>query len=156
MTLVDANLLLYAYDSESPHHVQAKRWLSTELSSGRPLRLALITLLAFVRIATDRRVFTHPLAPSEACSLIELWLDQPNVQLLQPGRRTWELLQRTCEQGQAKGAMVMDAHLAALALEHGICIATTDRDFSRFPGIETLNPIAAAAKDGQDGGRKRY
>ena len=150
MTLVDANLLLYAYDSESPHHTAARRWLGAELSSGRPVRLALVTLLAFVRIATDRRVFTHPLAPNDACSLIESWLDQPNVQLVQPGGRTWQLLRRTCEQGQARGAMVMDAHLAALALEHGACIATTDRDFTRFPGIETWNPIEAAGEDGRD------
>lgn len=148
MTLVDANLLLYAYDSESPRHAPAQRWLAAELSSGRPVRLALITLLAFVRIATDRRVFTRPLAPSEACSLIESWLGQPNVQLLQPGARTWQLLRRACEQGQAKGAMVMDAHLAALALEHGARIATTDRDFTRFPGIEILNPLESR------GGRK--
>ena len=143
MTLVDANLLLYAYDSESPHHAPARRWLAAELSSGRPVRLALVTLLAFVRIATDPRVFTHPLAPVEACALVESWLDQPNVRLLQPGSRTWQLLGRICETGQAKGAMVMDAHLATLALEHGACIATTDRDFTRFPGIEVLNPVEA-------------
>ena len=144
MMLVDANLLLYAYDSESPHHAPARRWLAAELSSGRPVRLALVTLLAFVRIASDRRVFTRPLSPVDACALIESWLDQPNVQLLQPGGRTWQLLGRTCEEGQARGAMVMDAHLAALALEHGACIATTDRDFSRFPGVEVLNPVEAA------------
>ena len=140
MTLVDANLLLYAYDSESPCHTAARRWLAAEMSSGRPLRFALITLLAFVRIASDHRIFNHPLSPSEACSLVESWLQQPNVQLLQPGTRTWQLLGRICVKGQARGAMVMDAHLAALAMEHGACIATTDRDFSRFPDLKILNP----------------
>ena len=111
------------------------------------MRLALITLLAFVRIATDRRVFIRPLSPGDACVLIESWLDQSNVQLLQPGSRTWQLLGAICEEGQARGAMVMDAHLAALALEHGASIATTDRDFTRFPGIEILNPVEAASKD---------
>ena len=151
MTLVDANLLLYAYDSDSPQHASARSWLTAELSSGRPVRLALMTLLAFVRIATDRRVFMHPLSPVEACALIESWLEQPNVQLLQPGPRTWQLLRRTSEQGQARGAMVMDAHLAALALEHGARIATTDRDFTRFPGLESLNPIAGGGEHGPDG-----
>ena len=147
MTLVDANLLLYAYDSESSRHAPARRWLAAELSSGRPVRLALVTLLAFVRIASDRRVFTRPLSPGDACGLVESWLSQPNVQLLPPGRRTWQLLGRVCAEGQARGAMVMDAHLAALALEHGASIATTDRDFSRFPGVEVLNPLEAAGED---------
>ena len=145
MILVDANLLLYAYDSESPHHEGARTWLETVLSSGRQLRFALITLLAFVRIASDRRIYTHPLPPAEACSLIEQWLAQPNVRLLQPGPRAWRLLKAMCEEGQARGAMVMDAHLAALAMEHGASIATTDRDFMRFPNIDIVNPIKAAA-----------
>lgn len=141
MTLVDANLLLYAYDAESPRHARARQWLTAELASGRPIRLALVTLLAFVRIASDRRVFTRPMAPSEACALVESWLDQPNVRLLLPGPRTWQLLGRLAEEGQARGPLVMDAHLAALALEHGARIATTDRDFTRFPRLEILNPL---------------
>ena len=108
---------------------------------GWPVRLALVTLLAFVRIATDRRVFTRPLSPTDACALVESWLGQPNVQFLQPGSRTWQLLGRICEDGQARGAMVMDAHLAALAREHGARIATTDRDFTCFPDVEILNPV---------------
>ncbi len=142
--LVDANLLLYAYDSESPHHEPARNWLETALSSGRPVRLALTTLLAFVRIASDRRIYTHPLSPAEACALVEGWLAQPNVRLLRPGPRAWRLLGTMCEEGQAKGAMVMDAHLAALAMEHGASIATTDRDFMRFPNVELVNPIRPA------------
>lgn len=142
MILVDANLLLYAYDAESPHHGASKRWLEEEFSSGRPIAFALVTLLAFVRIASDRRVFTRPLAPADACSLIRDWLALPNVRLLQPGPRSWALLSDLCESGQAKGAMVMDAHLAALAVEHGATVATTDRDFTRFVGLELLNPTA--------------
>ncbi len=113
MTLVDANVLLHAYDAESPRHAPARGWLDAELSSGRPVRFA----------------------------LIESWLNQPNVQMLRPGARTWRLLARLCESGQAQGGLVMDAHLAALAAEHGACIATTDRDFTRFPGIAVLNPV---------------
>lgn len=145
MTLIDANLLLHAYDADNPRHVPARRWLADELSSGRPVRLALITLLAFVRIASDRRVFLRPLAPSEACALVETWLNRPNVSLLQPGPRTWRLLGSMCDEGQARGPLVMDAHLAALALEHGARIATTDRDFTRFPGLKLLNPIDASS-----------
>ena len=141
MTLVDANLLLYAYDAESPHHVASRRWLEDELSSGRPVAFALTTLLAFVRIASDYRIYALPLTPTAACSLVMEWLQQPNVRLLRPGARTWVLLGELCEEGQAKGAMVMDAHLCALALEHGATIATSDRDFLRFPRVKVVNPI---------------
>ena len=141
MILVDANLLLYAYDSKSPHHESSRAWLETTLSHGHPVRFALVTLLAFVRIASDRRIYAHPLPPAEACSLVEDWLAQPNVRLLHPGPRAWRLLSAMCEEGQAKGAMVMDAHLAALAIEHGASIATTDRDFMRFANVELVNPV---------------
>ena len=140
MILVDANVLLYAYDSESPQHEPARSWLESTLSSGEPVRLALITLLAFVRLASDHRVYSHPLSPAQACALVEEWLELPNVRMLRPGPRGWRLLSRMCEEGQARGAMVMDAHLASLAIEHGASIATTDRDFTRFPGIELVNP----------------
>ena len=143
--LVDANLLLYAYDAGSPDHPAARQWLQAEVSSGRPVRLALVTLLAFVRIASDPRIFAHPLTPADACAIVESWLAAANVQLLAPGPHTWEHLAAICTQGQAKGPLVMDAHLAALAREHGAVVATTDRDFRRFAGVETTNPLADGA-----------
>ena len=97
--------------------------------------------MAFVRIASDRRVYARPFAPVASCAIVENWLAQPNVRLLQPGPRTWALLGNLCREGQAKGPMVMDAHLAALALEHGASIATTDRDFLRFPKLRVFNPL---------------
>lgn len=141
MILVDANVLLYAYDTESPQHETARIWLESELSSGRAVRFTLVTLLAFVRIASDRRVFMRPLAPPEACALVETWLALPSVRLLAPGPRSWRLLGELCDKGQATGPLVMDAHLAALALEHGATIATTDRDFHRFPGVSIVDPL---------------
>lgn len=141
MILIDANLLLYAYDAESTHHELAKGWLEAEISSGRPIRLALVTLLAFVRIVSDRRVFARPLPADEAISIVQSWLDVPSVAVSRPGPRGWRILADLCRDGQAAGALVMDAHLAALALEHGYVIATSDRDFTRFPGIEVLNPL---------------
>lgn len=83
--------------------------------------------------------------PAEACSLIEGWLALPNARLLQPGPRTWKILSVVCGSGQARGPIVMDAHLAALALEHGASIATTDRDFTRFPGIDLMDPTEATS-----------
>ena len=151
MILVDANVLLYAYDLDSPHHEASREWLEAQFSAGQPLRFALITLLAFVRIASDRRVYSQPLSPWKACALVEDWLAQPNTQLLQPGARTWKLLSRLCRKGQAKGVMVMDAHLAALAQEHGASIATTDRDFMRFSGINLVNPVQSTPQRSRPG-----
>lgn len=144
MILVDANILLYGYDAESPHHAVSRQWIETEFSSGRPVGLGLVTLLAFIRIASDRRVYTRPLRSSDACALVMDWLEQPSVRLVQPGARTWTILSHLCDKGQAKGALVMDAHLAALAVEYGARIATTDRDFARFADVEILNPLELA------------
>ena len=141
--LVDANILLYAYDSDNPHHLAARRWFEGEISSGRPVRFALVTLLAFVRIASDQRVFARPIPPADACAIIEAWLAAPNVRLLEPGPRTWRHLAAICDDAQARGALVMDAHLASLALEHGAIVATTDRDFRRFDGVRFTNPLVA-------------
>jgi hypothetical protein len=143
MTLVDANLLLYAYDRDSSQHTAARDWLEAELSSGRPVRFALVTLLAFVRIASDRRVFVRPLAADEACGIVSSWLALPAVRVVTPGSRSWSILGGLCGDGQVSGAHVMDAHLAALAVEHGLIVATTDRDFLRFPGVEVVNPLAS-------------
>lgn len=142
MTLVDANLLLYAYDRDSPQHAAARGWLEAELSAGRPVRFALVTLLAFVRIASDRRVFERPLRADDACQIVRSWLALPAVGVVSPGPRSWAILGGLCGEGQVSGAQVMDAHLAALADEHGLTIATTDRDFLRFPGVEVIDPLA--------------
>ncbi len=141
MILVDANVLLYSYDEECPSHELARRWLERELSSGRSVRFALVTLLAFIRIASDRRVFSFPMPGAEACRVVQTWLNLPAARLLQPGPRTWKILEDLCRSGQAAGPLVMDAHLAALAIEHGATIATTDRDFARFSGVSFLNPL---------------
>lgn len=142
--LVDANILLYAYDSANDHHSVVRRWLETEISSGRPVRLALVTLLAFVRIASAQHIFKQPLSAAEACAIIDSWLEMPNVRILHPGPQTWQHLGAICTDADAKGPLVMDAHLAALALEHGAVIATTDRDFRRFT-VRTTNPLADGA-----------
>ncbi|MDE0102714.1 MAG: PIN domain-containing protein [Bryobacterales bacterium] len=139
--LVDANLLLYAYDADSPHHAIVRQWLKDRISSGHPVRFALVTLLAFVRIASDSRIFVRPMSPAEACTVVASLLDAANVQMLAPGPRSWRHLGEICTDASARGPLVMDAHLAALAREHGAVIATADRDFRRFTGIETTNPL---------------
>ena len=142
MILVDANLLLYAYDGSSEHHERARAWLEKVLSGSDPVGLAWVTLLAFLRISTNPRALTRPLSLAEATAIVSSWVGQPCVSLVEPGERHWELLSGLLEPAQARGPLVMDAHLAALALENGAVLASNDRDFSRFEGLRTLNPLA--------------
>ena len=144
MILVDANLLLYAYHPRAEQHESSRRWLETVLSGPDLVRFAWFTLWAFVRISTNARVYTHPLSAKEAATAVSAWLAQPNTGVVEPGERHWEILQRLLAEGQVAGPLVVDAVLAALAIEHGATLCTTDRDFARFPTLKWTNPIAAA------------
>lgn len=143
MILIDANLLLYAYDQKSPHHEASRTWLEATLAGPEFVRFAWLTLWAFVRIGTNPRVFVRPLSTSEAETAISHWLAQPTAGVLEPGERHWAILRKLVDEGQAIGPLVMDAALAAIALEHGATLCTTDRDFSRFTGLKWLNPLVS-------------
>ena len=143
MIIVDANILLYAYDELSPAHAQAKSWLETTLSGEERVGLGLQTMLAFVRIATNRAVYAQPMSSADALGIVASWLEHPRVSMATPGERHWQILAEVARAGQARGPQLMDAHLAALAIEHGATLATTDRGFGRFPGLRFRNPIAA-------------
>jgi uncharacterized protein len=140
--LVDANLLLYAYHSRSAQHEASREWLEATLSGGEFVRFAWVTLWAFLRISTHPRVFERPLAIADAQAAIASWLAQPVAGIVEPGERHWEILGKLMREGQAAGPLVMDAALAALAIEHGAKLCTTDRDFSRFPGLNWTNPLS--------------
>ena len=142
MILIDANLLLYAYDLTSEQHERAKTWLEATLNEGQPVRLAWATILAFLRIGTNPRALAVPLSIREATRIVAEWLALPNVASLEPGERHFEILVRLLESAQARGPLVMDAHLAALAIEHGATLCTTDRDFTRFGQLRVSNPLA--------------
>ncbi|MBA2273087.1 MAG: type II toxin-antitoxin system VapC family toxin [Actinobacteria bacterium] len=142
MILIDANLLLYAYNVSSVQHNAAKGWLEETLSDTEAVRFALVSLLAFVRIATNPTVFARPLPTPEAMGIVRLWLELPQTGLAHPTERHWALLDQLVRSGQARGAMVMDAHLATLALEYGATLHTTDRDFARFPELRFIDPLS--------------
>jgi uncharacterized protein len=142
--LVDANLLLYAYNPSFDRHQRARAWLETVLSSHDPVCFAWATILAFLRLATNPRAFEYPLSIKEAIPIVSAWLEQPMVAILEPGERHWAILTGLLSQTQVRGPAVMDAHLAALAIEHGAVLCTSDRDFARFPRLRVLNPLEAS------------
>jgi hypothetical protein len=98
-------------------------------------------LWAFLRLSTNARVFERPLSVSEAASAVTAWLAQPCAGVVEPGERHWSILRELLEVGQASGPLVMDAAVAALAIEHGATLYTTDRDFARFPALKWRNPL---------------
>jgi toxin-antitoxin system PIN domain toxin len=141
--VVDANLLLYAYHPRAAEHEKSRAWLESVLSGSDLVRFAWLSLWAFLRIATNPRVFEQPLSAAEAEAAISSWLAQPVAGIIEPGERHWDILRGLVRDGQTTGPLVMDAVLAAIALEHGATVCTTDRDFSRFPGITWMNPLVA-------------
>jgi toxin-antitoxin system PIN domain toxin len=141
--LIDANLLLYAYHERAEQHASSRAWLEAALSGPELIRFAWLTLWAFLRIGTNPRVFERPFSTSEAEAVVSSWLAQPAAGILEPGERHWEIVGALMREGQAAGPLVMDAVIAAIALEHGATLCTTDRDFSRFAGLKWTNPLTA-------------
>ncbi len=141
MILVDANLLLYAYDSAAPEHLGARGWLEDVLSKPEPVLFPWQSIHAFLRIATNPRAWKSPLTIDEARGIVDEWLGLPNVVVPSPGERHWDILRELMKDAQCRGPLVADAVLAALAMEHGAEFCTNDRDFSRFPNLRVVNPL---------------
>jgi uncharacterized protein len=141
VTLVDANVLLYAYHPRAAQHERCRAWVEAEFASGAAVRIPWATIIAFLRISTNPRVFERPLTMAEAETAVSSWLALPSVSPLDPGERYWDVLRDLLHRAQVTGPLVTDAALAALAMEHGATLCTTDRDFARFPGLHTLNPL---------------
>jgi hypothetical protein len=136
--LLDANILLYAYNTASDHHKRARHWLETALTGSVPVAFCWPTILAFLRIATNPRAVRRPLA------IVDSWFAVPVATLLHPTDRHWQILGDLLVAGQASGPLASDAHLAALAIEHGATLFTNDRDFARFPGLKVEYPLVTA------------
>lgn len=142
MIVLDANILLYAYDSSSAQHARARTWVEQVFSGTATVGLPWQTITAFLRIMTNSRLPGQRFGLSEAAGIVDEWLEQPNIHLLAPGQSHWPILRRTLVEGQASGALISDAQLAALTIECGGVLHTTDRDFARFPGLRWTNPLA--------------
>lgn len=136
MRIPDVNVLLYATDSSSSHHARARSWVEDALSGTETVGFAMVTMLGFIRIVTSARVMGAPLTPAEAFDQVEEWLAQPPATIVQSGRRHLALCRELLEGAGTAGNLTTDAHLAALAIEHGATLATFDGDFHRFSQLK--------------------
>lgn len=142
MILVDANILIYAHVSTFAQHDAARDWLDHQLNGSAPVGLPWPSVLAFLRLVTNPRVFDQPESIADAWQQIQMWLACESVWIPQPTERHAELLGEFLALTGVHGNLVPDAHLAALAVEHGLTLCSSDGDFARFRGLRWFNPIA--------------
>lgn len=140
--LVDANILLYSVDSESPHHAPASEWLTAALNGPRRVGLPWQSLHAFLRIATNPRATREPLSAREAWEQVEDWLAAPAAWIPQPGGGHRQILGRLVRDLDLRAGLLTDGVLAALCIEYGLSVVSADSDFARFGELEWTNPVA--------------
>ena len=141
MVLLDVNVLVYAHRVEVPQHKAYQRWLQEQVGSDETFGITDFVLSAFMRIVTHPRIFRTPTPLQEALRAVHSLRDQPNCVRVSPGLRHWEIFEELCRKAEARGNLVPDAYLAALAIESGCEWITTDRDYSRFPGLRWRHPL---------------
>jgi uncharacterized protein len=141
--LIDANILIYAHVSSFAQHNLARDWLDQQLNASARVGLPWTSLLAFLRLVTNPRVFEQPEAIRDAWEQVRTWLTSETVWIPQPTERHADILGEFLALPGVHGNLVPDAHLAALAVEHGLTLCSTDGDFARFQGLRWLNPIAS-------------
>ena len=142
MTIIDTNILLYAYDANAKQQERAEEWLNALLSSDEQIGLPWITLWGFIRVSTNPRILSAPMESQEVFSIVRDWIAQPSVVVPEPGSRYAAILERLVVGTGARGGLVTDAAIAALAIENGATLASADYDFSRFPDLKWVNPLA--------------
>lgn len=142
MKVLDANLLLYAVDDRSPRHVPARDWVERTLSGSETVGFVWLVLVAFVRISTRASIFEQPLEVTQALDLVDGWLAQPCSTVLNPTERHSNVLRELLGPFGTAGNLTSDAHLAAVAIEHGAMLHSCDHDFSRFTGLRWSDPLA--------------
>lgn len=140
MILIDANILVYSYVEEMPQHEASRTWLDARLSGRQAVGLPWESLLAFVRLVSDRRLFPKPAPLSDAWSVVEGWLAAPPSWIPQPTDRHFDVLGELLP-AVSRASLLPDAHLAALAIEHGLALASADGDFARFDALRWINPL---------------
>jgi uncharacterized protein len=139
---MEVQILIYAWNRTSPHHARAKEWAENIFTSESLIGIPWVSIWAFIRLTTNQRLFANPLDSERAFKIVAQWVDSPNVTIPQPGPRHAEILELLVTRDQAACALVCDAVLASLAIEHAATLASTDQDFSRFSGLSWINPLA--------------
>ena len=135
MKLVDTNVLLHAANGQAAQHAEALTWLETTLAGPGGVAFSWLVLVGFIRIATHPGVLPRPLSGGEAMQAVNDWLAHPHARVLHPGRRHAAVLADLIAAAGTRGNLVNDAHIAAIAVEHGATVASFDGDFRRFPGL---------------------
>jgi uncharacterized protein len=143
MVLPDINVLVYAHRKDAPEHDRYAAWLTGIADGASPFALSSITLAGFLRIVTNPRIFRPPTPMDEALAFCQELIVRPTASMIQPGDRHWEIMVDLIETAGVRGAMITDAYLAALAIEHGCEVVTTDKDFARFPNLRWRHPLKA-------------
>ena len=141
MILIDVNILVYAHRSDAPSHGRYREWLESVVNSDVAYGLSDLILSGFLRVVTHPRVFKEPSPLERALRFVAEIRDRPNCVTVAPGERDWEIFTRLCREADARGNMVADAYLAALAIESGCKRITTDRDYARLPGLRWRHPL---------------
>ena len=144
MIVPDINLLLYAYDSDSPFHGKATAWCQACLSGDDPVIMPEVVAFGFLRVSTNPRAFRHPMTAGEAAAHVRSWLEQPVVRVPESAPDHIERVLGLLTGLGTAGNLVTDAQIAAVALEHDAVVHTTDADFIRFGGLRWLNPLTGA------------
>ncbi len=142
MKIVDINLLIYAINKDTPHHSKAKRWIEDSLSSDEPFGFAWVVILGFLRIITNGRIMPKPLNPDVAIEIVDDWLRQSPSLTVVPTHQHWSIFKELLSPLGTAANLTSDAHLAALAIEHGARLYSTDNDFGRFQSLRWTNPLA--------------
>src|ERR1035437_9465876 len=141
MILPDVNLVVYAHDETSKHHAAARLWWEGRLNGNQMIGLPWVVVLGFVRLLTNPRIYRNPYSPEDILTIVGAWLEQPHVRIVHPTEQHFNLLAKLIQHSGTAGNLTTDAHLAALAIERGLVLITTDADFARFPGLKWRNPL---------------
>lgn len=141
MILTDVNVLVYAHRADAPRHAAYRQWLEALVQSDQAYGVAELVLSGFLRVVTHPRVFNPPSSLADGLAFAHLLRGQPNAVLIAPGPRHWDIFAGLCRAAGVKGNLIPDAYLAALAIESGSEWVTTDRDYSRFPGLRWRHPL---------------
>jgi uncharacterized protein len=141
MILLDVNLLVHAYDANSRHHAQTRPWWENQLNGSQMIGLSWVAVLCFIRLLTNPRIYQQPYSAEEVVAIVGTWFQQPHVKIIHPADQHFTMLAGLIRHLGTAGNLTTDAHLAALAVERGLILQTTNADFARFPGLKWHNPL---------------